>query len=145
VVAAVHALKRACEFAPELHLLGKKPQSRSPPLRPRSPLTLTLSRAEQHVELSRGGGESVVSCTIQGGAQWNVLETVAARHVSAENDLLGQTMPIGELAALCGIEPASVARTVRRLNDTLTREAGKKRPSPAGSRRAQRPAGYKGE
>jgi len=52
-----------------------------------------------------------------------VLVTIAKQHLSAENDEVAQAVPVDDLAERCGVEPASVARTVRRLNAKLTEEA----------------------
>jgi hypothetical protein len=78
--------------------------------------------------VSGASGEIFVEATISGPAQWTILCSLAERHYEAtkkgSEDQTDQTLSLEELGRLCGgdaspTRPASVERTIRRLNKEL--------------------------
>jgi hypothetical protein len=128
VIAAVHALKRAFEFDPIVHLEtghrdgpGRSTRRRVP----RARLRLELASQDRMVRILNQHDETMVDCRIQGDSQWRVLEVVAMHHLEAEaqHDQMAQTIALDDLAAKVGTTTGATVKAISRVNKQLTRLA----------------------
>jgi hypothetical protein len=131
VVAAVRALKRAAEFDPFVDLgYPIRVASRRFARGARSRRTLQLYPDTQRVRIQDRDGTVLADGRLLGTSQWAILLHAAKHHIAKapSGDQAVQTFSSAELAAITSVQPASVQRTIRRLNASLKDLVAEQRP-----------------